>query len=65
MYTIRAGVEAGGPMRGLTWVRQARPVRVLYEWGRCAGVAGAWFLLTRFCVMDVRNRRIKCVTKNA
>ena len=28
--TIRAGVGAGGPVRGLTWVRQARPVRVLY-----------------------------------
>ena len=30
IHSIRAGVEAGGPMRGLTWVWQARPVRVLY-----------------------------------
>ena len=30
IYTIRAGVGAGGPMRGLTWVWQAQLVRVLY-----------------------------------
>ena len=30
IYTIKTGVGAGGPMRGLTWVWQARQVRVLY-----------------------------------
>ena len=41
---IRAGVEAGGPMRGLTWVWHARLSGMFYT--SRAGVAGAWFLLT-------------------